>query len=136
MSSWSEIMAKCRGCVPSGEYALLRPDGNLAFIDFEYAGWDDPAKTLCDFYCQSRRPPPHESWERFAERTVSFAEDFALERARQTSLHPQYQTKWCCILLNEFATADRQRREFATDASQCEKQLRKAIQFADQCGIG
>ena len=29
--------------------AIRRPDGALAFVDFEYFGWDDPAKTVVDF---------------------------------------------------------------------------------------
>src|SRR6266480_4587472 len=29
--------------------AIRRPDGTLAFVDFEYFGWDDPAKTIVDF---------------------------------------------------------------------------------------
>ena len=29
--------------------ALKRPDGRLAFLDLEYFGWDDPAKTIADF---------------------------------------------------------------------------------------
>src|SRR5690606_1492036 len=28
---------------------LRRDDGSLAFIDFEYFGWDDPAKLAADF---------------------------------------------------------------------------------------
>ena len=30
--------------------AKLGEDGKLAFFDFEYAGWDDPAKTIADFF--------------------------------------------------------------------------------------
>ncbi len=29
--------------------AIRRPAGTLAFVDFEYFGWDDPAKTIVDF---------------------------------------------------------------------------------------
>ena len=35
---------------------LAGRDGRLWFIDFEYAGWDDPAKTVCDFFCQPGLP--------------------------------------------------------------------------------
>ena len=30
--------------------AIRRPDGNLVFVDFEYSGWDDPAKLMADFF--------------------------------------------------------------------------------------
>ena len=33
--------------------ALGQPLGVVeGFIDFEYAGWDDPSKLICDFFCQ------------------------------------------------------------------------------------
>jgi tyrosyl-tRNA synthetase len=28
------------------------------FLDFEYAGWDGPAKLVCDFFCQPALPAP------------------------------------------------------------------------------
>ena len=93
--------------------ALLQPDGRLKFFDFEYAGVDDPAKLVCDFFCQPRLPASQEFWEEFTE---SFAigcgwdQDF-LTRARQ--LLPVYQIKWCCIMLNEFLRSEAERREFA-----------------------
>lgn len=34
--------------------ALVTADGEVSFVDFEYAGWDDPAKTDADFACQPR----------------------------------------------------------------------------------
>ena len=30
--------------------------GELCFLDFEYAGWDDPAKMVADFFCQPAVP--------------------------------------------------------------------------------
>src|SRR5262249_2973278 len=32
--------------------ALRTESGRLRFLDFEYAGWDDLAKTVADFFCQ------------------------------------------------------------------------------------
>ena len=40
-----------RSLVPSDfgfHNALRRPDGTLAFFDFEYFGWDDPVKLTAD----------------------------------------------------------------------------------------
>lgn len=34
--------------------ALVTDDGRVSFVDFEYAGWDDPAKTEADFTLQPR----------------------------------------------------------------------------------
>lgn len=41
--------------------AMLAPDGQLRFFDFEYAGWDDPAKLASDFFCQPQLPSPWRS---------------------------------------------------------------------------
>jgi len=34
--------------------ALVDPSGALSFLDFEYAGRDDPAKPVSDFFCQPK----------------------------------------------------------------------------------
>lgn len=34
--------------------AFANPDGRLRFFDFEYSGWDDPAKLVCDFFLRLR----------------------------------------------------------------------------------
>ncbi len=106
--------------------ALRTADGRLQFFDFEYAGWDDPAKLACDFFCQPELPVDFGHWEEFVCRLVaSLAPDpgFA-ERARR--LLPVYQLKWCCILLNDFLALDRTRREFALGKS---LEARKATQL-------
>ena len=35
-----------------GFHNVIKKDDFLYFIDFEYAGLDDPVKLICDFYCQ------------------------------------------------------------------------------------
>ena len=57
-------------CVSPSDFGfhnvLLESNGRLRFIDFEYAGWDDPSKLICDFFCQPAVPAPASSFERFA----------------------------------------------------------------------
>ena len=113
--------------------ALLREDGELSFVDFEYAGWDDPAKLLCDFYCQPEVPAPRDTWQQFADLTAELAGDTPLERQRQALLFPLYQVKWCCILLNEFVTTASDRRKFAErQPADLALQLEKVKRLADQ----
>jgi Phosphotransferase enzyme family len=107
-------------------------DGRLRFFDFEYAGWDDPAKTVCDFFCQPAVPVPNE-WLRTVLDKLRGAfggDDLA---ARVALLLPVYQTKWCCIMLNDFLPAGNQRRVFSNpavrDESRWDKQLEKAVEF-------
>jgi hypothetical protein len=107
-------------------------DGRLRFIDFEYAGWDDPAKTVCDFFCQPAVPVPNEWLPDVLAQAGSFfgGNDLA---ARVRLLLPVYQTKWCCIMLNDFLPAGNQRRAFSNpaiqDESRWDKQLAKAVEF-------
>jgi hypothetical protein len=112
--------------------ALLAPDGGLRFIDFEYAGRDDPAKLICDFFCQPQTPVPLEFWEFFVSGLLDGLKlDGGLAR-RARRLLPAFQIKWCCIMLNEFGPADQARRDFAKGAASAEErktaQLHKARQ--------
>ena len=93
--------------------ALREEDGRMRFFDFEYAGWDDPAKMLCDFFCQPDVPVPANCFDSFADRALQdfdFRADL-IQRAKM--LLPVYRIKWCCIMLNEFLPDDRLRRAFS-----------------------
>ncbi len=93
--------------------ALLAADGRLRFLDFEYAGHDDPAKMACDFFCQPAVPVPLEHLPTFLRE--AFPEPARREAVgrRAALLQPAYQIKWCCIMLNEFLPVGDRRRAFA-----------------------
>lgn len=116
-----------------GFHNMLEAGEQLYFLDFEYAGWDDPAKLLCDFVCQPQRPVSDEQGKAFAA-YLSHLVYIEQAHARATLLLPLYRLKWCCILLNEFRSQDRQRREHAvgvqTDCLQA--QLHKAQIYFNQ----
>lgn len=82
--------------------ALRQNDGSLRFLDFEYAGWDDPAKTIIDFCNQPDGILPDSLADIFRERAIEI--DPAPDRlaARIRLLEPLYQLKWACICLNHF----------------------------------
>jgi len=110
--------------------ALLSADGSIRFLDFEYAGWDDPAKMSGDFFAQLAVPVPAEFFDRFvAEAVAPFAAPHELA-LRARLLRPVYQVKWCCIALNVFLPQHLARRQFADpglDAAQLKRaQLDKA----------
>lgn len=107
--------------------AIRAADGRLRFIDFEYAGWDDPAKLACDFFCQPAVPAPAAAFDRFARAVAAPFADAAAHRDRAALLLPVYRVKWCCILLNEFLPVGGRRRAFSTAADQ---ESRKAAQLA------
>lgn len=93
--------------------ALALEDGSSRFLDFEYAGWDDPAKMAGDFFAQLAIPVPADLFDRFIQETMQPFEqcDFLSIRARL--LRSAYQFKWCCIALNVFLPVNFARRKFA-----------------------
>jgi hypothetical protein len=93
--------------------ALLDDGGQIMFVDYEYAGWDDPARTVCDFFCQVAVAVPEKHLELVLCRLSEMLPSSLGLRERVAVLMPIYQVKWCCIVLNEFLPRDRARREFA-----------------------
>ena len=113
--------------------AILEGDQRLCFVDFEYAGWDDPAKTVCDFLCQPAiarpgRPIP----AAFADAVSAGLSDAATHQRRVALLLPVYRLKWCCIMLNEFLPVSGQRRTFAQDAAGQEERKRIQLEKAER----
>jgi hypothetical protein len=129
-------LAQSERCISPSDFGfhntIRSSDGRLRFFDFEYAGWDDPAKTICDFFCQPVVPVPNEWLPAFLEkiRSAITGDDLA---ARVALLLPVYRTKWCCIMLNDFLPAGNQRRAFSNpalqDESRWDKQLEKVVKF-------
>jgi hypothetical protein len=93
--------------------AILADDGRLRFFDFEYAGWDDPSKLICDFFSQPALPAPITAYERFARAVAAELPSPDRHLARAALLLPVYRLKWCCILLNEFLPVGGRRRAFS-----------------------
>ncbi len=112
--------------------AILEGDQRLRFVDFEYAGWDDPAKTVCDFLCQPRLPVPARHAGRFADAVSAGLSDAATHQRRVALLLPVYRLKWCCIMLNEFLPVSGQRRTFAQDAAGQEERKRIQLEKAER----
>ncbi len=107
--------------------ALTTADGRTRFFDFEYAGWDDPARMVCDFFCQPAVPVPLDYLDRFAASVSADSEEPDATLARIRLLFPVYRIKWCCILLNDFLLGGDRRRRFALSG---DAQERKARQLA------
>jgi aminoglycoside phosphotransferase (APT) family kinase protein len=135
-------------CSPSDfglHNALVRDHGRdgIAFLDFEYAGLDDPAKLVCDFFSQPSIPPPIAEFSSFVariEKGLGLSADFA---ARCRILLSVYRIKWLLIMLNDFLPIDAARRMYANGddrALRCAEQLAKAIgaydrSFPDTAGV-
>ena len=93
-----------------GFHNAIEDDMRLSFVDFEYAGWDDPAKLMCDFICQPELPVSNSQGEQFVEELSDVLPYRDAVRHRVQYFLPVHRIKWCCILLNEFRVEDRKRR--------------------------
>jgi thiamine kinase-like enzyme len=113
---------------------LIDEKGKCHFIDFEYAGWDDPAKTLADFFAQPRRPAPIEFYPKMrdtlADLVPSEYRDSFYERV--PLVDQIIRLKWCYIILNQIHPEEKKRREFAGVHHVSEKSIFDRILFLDK----
>ncbi len=92
---------------------LRRPDGSLAFLDFEYFGWDDPVKLTADILLHPGRPLEPQQRKRFRQAaTRLYGGDLAFAN-RLSAYLPLFGLRWVLILLNEFIPERWQRRVLA-----------------------
>ncbi len=112
-----------------GFHNATRGRDGMVFYDFEYFGWDDPAKLISDFLLHPGMDIPQEARVGFARAVIETMEDPLLPH-RLDALLPLFGLKWCMILLNEFLRTDYERRQFAGESKDrrivLEQQLDKA----------
>jgi hypothetical protein len=86
-------------CVSPSDFGFhnaIRTSEGIQFIDFEFAGWDDPAKAILDFNLQPRVP--------IAKAGFPLLASLPLEKrlgllSRCESMTPILRLKWLCIIL-------------------------------------
>ena len=111
--------------------ALRSSDDRIVFLDFEYFGWDDPAKTISDFLLHPGMDLDSTLKSRFWDGIVDGLSGFGNLSRRVEMVYPLWGLKWCMILLNEFVPDLMAIREFSSEAQQDgdssrERQLNKA----------
>ena len=130
--SLDEELSETDRCVSPSDFgfhnALRRPDGSIVFIDFEYAGWDDPAKMAADFFFQPRIPVAERWYERFLSAATDYGMNTDIQKRRARMLRPMFGLKWCCILLNAFVPEWVSRKKFAD--FELDEALYKDLQLA------
>lgn len=107
----------------------------VTFIDFEYAGLDDPAKLVGDTFGQPDVPAPPEAFEAFAADLIAGLGLGAEHLARCRRLRDLYRVKWACIMLNDFLPMDAARRAAAGQgrtADHCARQLSRVHAKLDE----
>jgi len=101
----ADLPQQCRTLIPAdfGFHNSLRGAGGLlAFVDFEYFGWDDPVKLTADMLLHPGMPLSLHQRDHFRRAAVQlYGEDMTFAR-RLDALVPLFGLRWALILLNEF----------------------------------
>ncbi len=80
--------------------ALRKRNGSLVFLDFEYFGWDDPVKLMCDFAFHPGMELSESIRKYWFKATLNLYGYEILKRL--TASWPLYGLCWVLIMLNEF----------------------------------
>jgi hypothetical protein len=117
-----------------GFHNILAAETGLSFLDFEYAGRDDPAKLASDLFACPEVPAPIARRGAFVDGlTQGLGLDGRFVR-RCDMLLDVYRVKWACIMLGDFLPVGHARRAFADDAATPEAQLARAEAKLDEIG--
>ena len=87
-------------CVSPSDFGFhnaIRTNQGVTFIDFEFAGWDDPAKAYVDFILQPNVPVRIDASTSTLSRLI---EPWDCTSERVTSMAKILELKWLCIILS------------------------------------
>jgi hypothetical protein len=110
--------------------ALRRNDDTLCFIDFEYFGWDDPAKLAADFLFHPAMELSPGERQRFVRGVDELYGDDDAFLPRLAATFPLYGIRWTLIILNEFVPERWARRAFSGKGNDWENAKRTQLQTA------
>ena len=98
-----------------GFHNAIWRSGRIVFLDFEYFGWDDPAKMTVDFLLHPALPMQIDDdlKTRYVRGLVAHFQRIPDLENRIRIVYPLFALKWITIILNEFLPADLMRRQFA-----------------------
>jgi hypothetical protein len=91
-----EASQRCVSASDFGFHNAIRTAAGVKFIDFEFAGWDDPAKAAVDFVLQPRVPTGSDVRGLLAALAYHDASEVV---GRCGVLGPLLRLKWVCIML-------------------------------------
>jgi len=110
--------------------ALKLKSGEITFIDFEYFGWDDPAKMISDFFHHPAMGLSVKEKLFFLNSFITFSEIGNALIHRLKKVYFAVGLKWCLLMLNICLPDVMDRKRFANpdlqDAILIEEQLEKS----------
>jgi len=117
-----------------GFHNAIKSKKKIFFFDFEYGGYDDPVKLICDFYCQPNHKFSLKQKEKFKKLIIKKHKKFKELDYLISELLPIHHLKWCCIILNEFISSKLSIRKHAGQLKNdvLQSQLIKAKNYFNQ----
>jgi hypothetical protein len=116
-----DVLDPINRCVSPSDFgfhnAIRTPQG-IKFFDFEFAGWDDPVKTVTDFDLQPR-VPLNLKVRALRDALPQWSQGLA---KRYDVLFPILKLKWICIILSVL-NPDRYAQIIALDHGQASERL-------------
>lgn len=106
--------------------AIVGPAGDFCFIDFEHAGWDDPAKMAADFILQPECRLDAANAGSFIGAMEHSGVFSGSLRERVQALLPVQALKWTAIMLNVFQRPDQPRDLLRTRLDKARSYWRQA----------
>jgi len=107
---------------------LEQADGSLIFLDFEYAGWDDPAKLLCDILYHVGSGLSEDERHEIVATFIDYRREDPGLRHRVEACADLVRLEWMAIVLNVVRPAELARKCFA--GADPEKLLRQRLERA------
>ncbi len=115
-----------------GFHNILLTKNGLKFIDFEYFGWDDPVKLVCDFLLHPAMNLTDSQRSIWLEKmNETFSNDINF-KARLSASYYLYGLCWCLIILNVFTTENMNDKKQAIQLSKSKKLLNHIIRLNEK----
>jgi hypothetical protein len=110
-----------------GLHNTISQNNKLYFLDFEYFGWDDPIKLICDFFWHPGNNVSKKLKFRFLNKAINlFSKNYKNFKNKLYVLLPLYGLRWCLIILNCFVKKNHTNKILET------QQLKKAQKILNQ----
>jgi hypothetical protein len=81
--------------------AVLTPEGRVRYLEFDRAGWDDPARVIDEFFTAIVVQVPERFYEEWSKLFLARTPDPAAAYRRAELLRPVFQIQWICRMLEE-----------------------------------
>ena len=138
-SQWlKELSEDARTLSPSDfgfHNAIRSDDGSITWLDFEYFGWDDPAKLIADFILHPGHRLTLTQRQMWTNTCLSVFSDQEGIEERLGIYLPFFGLRWCLILLNLFM-GDSKSHKHKEQLEKAEAMLLTVRELIEKSGVG